>query len=66
MERFLWTVAQAGGGALLDQLTSGEVSWRAVGYAAAIVALKLVIAHNVGSSTSGALPETKPPGTVNG
>lgn len=65
LERLVWTVVQAGAGVLLDQLISGEVTWRAVLYATGITILKLVVAHQVGSKTSGALPETKPPGTVN-
>lgn len=65
IERVVWTVLQAGAGVLLDQLVSGEVSWRAVLYATGIVILKVVVAHQVGSKTSAALPETKPTNTVN-
>lgn len=60
LERFLWTIAQASAGVLLDQLISGEVTWRAVGYAGAITALKLIIARKVGSKDSAAIPETHP------
>lgn len=56
MERVAWTAAQAAAGVLIDHLTSGEVSWRAIGYAAAIAALKVVVALRVGERGSASLP----------
>lgn len=54
-ERVGWTAIQAGLGAGLDLFISGEVSWRAIGYAAAIAAVKVLIAQNIGERPSGDL-----------
>ena len=53
IERVGWTAIQAAAGAVLDLMISGEISLRAVGYAAAIAALKVVVAQRVGDSGSG-------------
>ena len=59
-ERFCWTIAQIGAGVFLDQVTTGEVSWRAFAYAAGVALAKLVVARQVGNPASAAIPETRP------
>lgn len=54
-ERVGWTAIEAASGALLDQLTSGHVGWRAIGYATAVAALKVVVAQNTGQNKLGAI-----------
>ncbi len=56
LERVAWTAVQAAAGVLIDQMTSGEVSWRAAGYAAAVAALKVVVALRVGDRGRASLP----------
>lgn len=54
-ERVGWTAVQAAIGAALDLLISGEVSWRAIAYAAAIAGLKVLVAQQIGDRPSGDL-----------
>ncbi|HVL53949.1 MAG TPA: hypothetical protein VM344_06775 [Vitreimonas sp.] len=53
VERVGWTAIQAAAGALLDVLTTGELTWRAVGYAVAIAALKVIVAQRFGDTPTG-------------
>ncbi len=53
LERVGWTAIQAAGGAVLDLLISGEVTFKAAAYAAAIAALKVVIAQQAGNRATG-------------
>lgn len=57
IERVLWTLAQAAAGAALDVMVSGEVTWRAVGYAVLIAVLKVIVAGQIGNKNSAALPD---------
>jgi len=52
-ERVGWTALQAAGGAVLDLLISGEVTLKAAAYAAAIAALKVIVAQQAGNRASG-------------
>lgn len=56
LERVVWTAVQVGAGVLIDQLTSGEIGWRAIGYAVAIAVLKVVVGLNVGDKTKASVP----------
>lgn len=61
LERVLWTATQAAAGAALDVLVSGDVTWRAVGYAIAIAVLKtIVVAPLVGDRNSAATLPSPP------
>ena len=63
VERVGWTALQAAAGVVLDKLVSGEVSWRAILYAACIAVLKVVVAQQVGTRGSGdAFPGGTAPG----
>lgn len=56
LERIVWTAIQAGAGVGIDQLTSGTISWRAIGYAIGLAALKVVVALNVGDRDEPSIP----------
>src|SRR4051794_2555439 len=70
VDRVGWTAAQAAGGVLLSWLESGRVVvWQALLQAAAIAALKVVVAQNVGNHNDGsAIPGgvLKQPSTAQG
>lgn len=51
-ERVIWTAIQTGAGAIADYSTTGEVSWRAVGYAVLFAVAKVLVATRVGDSES--------------
>lgn len=54
-ERVAWTAIQAGAGAAIDIGTSGELSWRALGYAVGLAVAKVLVARFVGDRKSAAL-----------
>jgi hypothetical protein len=60
-ERVGWTAIQAGAAATIVALTSSGITWSAgiktVAIAAALAALKVLVAQNLGSSDNGALPD---------
>jgi hypothetical protein len=61
IERVGWTAIQAGAAAAITALTTDAITWatglKIVGIAAAIAALKVIVAQNAGSSDLGALPD---------
>lgn len=56
VERVAWTFVQVAAGALIDQLTNDEISWRAVVYAGALAALKVVVAKKIGDPDKPSIP----------
>jgi hypothetical protein len=54
IDRVGWTAIQAALGVLLDQMTTGEISWRAIAWAAAFAAVKVAAAQNFGRHPDGA------------
>jgi hypothetical protein len=55
LERVGWTAVQAAAGALLSDIISGHIIiWQTIAFAAAVAALKVVIAQNVGANNDGA------------
>lgn len=57
-ERVFWTLVQAGGGALLDVVTSGEVTWKAALYAVGLAIVKVAIAKSVGQENARLGPDS--------
>lgn len=61
-ERVGWTAAQAAAAAAITALTTSAITWSAglkiVGIAAALAALKVIVAQNMGKSPSGSLPDS--------
>lgn len=55
-ERVAWTFAQAAGGALLDDLSSGHITWRAIGYAGFLAIVKAYGAKKLGNPNTASLP----------
>ena len=53
IERVGWTFLQVSAGAILDLLISGQVTWKAIGYAVAIAACKVIVAQQFGDRSSG-------------
>lgn len=56
LERVVWTFVQAAAGVLIDQLTQDAITWRAIVYAGAIAALKVVVARGVGDKDTPSIP----------
>ena len=56
LERVAWTGIQAAAGAAIDVGTSGEMSWRALGYAVGIAVLKVVAAPWIGGKRGRSIP----------
>lgn len=61
-ERVGWTAMQAAAAAAIVALTSNGITWAAgiktVAIAAALAALKVLVAQNMGKSASGSLPDS--------
>lgn len=55
-ERIAWTFAQAGGGALLEELHSGHITWRAIIYAGLLAVGKAIAAKKFGNPTTASIP----------
>lgn len=53
IERVGWTAFQAACGAVVDLITSGEITWRSALYAAGFAALKVIVAQQFGTRGSG-------------
>lgn len=60
IERIVWTLIEVSAGAVLDVLTTGDVTWRAIGYAVLIAVLKVIVARNVGDKDSAATLPSPP------
>lgn len=59
-ERVLWTLIQAAAGAGIDMLSTGDITWRAVGYAALAALLKAITAQKIGDRNSAATLPSPP------
>ena len=60
LERVVWTGIQAGAGAALDVLVSGQVTARAIGYAVLVALLKVIVAGKIGDKDSASSLPTPP------
>lgn len=60
IERIIWTAIQAAAGAFIDIAASGELTWRAVGYATLIALAKVIVAKGVGDPDSAATLPSPP------
>lgn len=59
-ERVGWTAIQAGIGAAIDYLATGDVTWRAVLFAAMIAAGKVLAGQHLGPTPDGSLSPVPP------
>jgi hypothetical protein len=60
LERVTWTAIQFAAAAWIDVAATGEVTWRAVAYAAGLALCKAIVARHIGDPDSAATLPSPP------